>query len=91
MTNPTNVTKLPNKIVCKIGAHYDGVYLLEGRTKKELASDLLDTYSYCLVMKEQIDTLYDAIKHGDKEHKEWLKEAIYKHFEAKLQENSDAN
>ena len=29
---------------------------------------------------EKVDTLFDAIKHGDRAHQEWLKAAIRKHF-----------
>lgn len=29
---------------------------------------------------EKIETLFDAIKHGDEKHQAWLKEAIEKHF-----------
>lgn len=29
---------------------------------------------------EEIDSLFDAIKHGDYSHQRWLKEAIEKHF-----------
>jgi hypothetical protein len=30
---------------------------------------------------ERITTLFDAIKHGDEKHQQWLKEAIEAHFE----------
>ena len=33
---------------------------------------------------EKINTLFDAIKHGDDEHKDWLKVAINKHFSIPL-------
>ena len=29
---------------------------------------------------EKVSTLFDAIAHGDEEHRRWLKEAIDKHF-----------
>lgn len=32
-------------------------------------------------MSEKIESLFDAIAHGDEDHREWLKEAIYCHFE----------
>lgn len=31
----------------------------------------------------RIETLYDAIKHGDQEHQDWLKEAIDLHLQGK--------
>jgi hypothetical protein len=35
-----------------------------------------------VVPSEKVDTLYDAIAHGDEGHRAWLKEAIEKHFNA---------
>jgi hypothetical protein len=35
---------------------------------------------YARKLKQKIDTLYDAIKHGDETHQAWLKEAIGTHF-----------
>lgn len=34
-------------------------------------------------LKFKIDTLFDAIRHGDQKHREWLKEAIQCHFNGK--------
>jgi hypothetical protein len=31
-------------------------------------------------IKHKIETLFDAIKHGDEDHQGWLKEAIHCHF-----------
>ena len=31
-------------------------------------------------LTERIDTLFDAIKHGDQEHQDWLRKAIDAHF-----------
>ena len=39
-----------------------------------------DIAAYFVEMNEKINTLFDAIKHGDDEHKDWLKTAINKHF-----------
>lgn len=33
-----------------------------------------------LRLKNKISTLFDAIKHGDKEHQEWLRKKIEDHF-----------
>jgi hypothetical protein len=32
-------------------------------------------------LRGSIDSLFDKIKHGDKEHQEWLKDALLKHFD----------
>ena len=40
-----------------------------------------DIAAYFVEMNEKINTLFDAIKHGDDEHKDWLKTAINKHFD----------
>lgn len=45
--------KISNKIACKIGAHYDGVYKLERRTKKELIADLLELYEILLATNKE--------------------------------------
>lgn len=34
-------------------------------------------------LEAKVESLFDAIKHGDKEHKAWLKEAIKCHFMGK--------
>lgn len=44
---------IPNKIICKVGAHYDGVYLLQNRTKAELIADLLTLYDIAVLQKAQ--------------------------------------
>lgn len=31
-------------------------------------------------MQHLVDTLFDAVAHGDQEHRDWLKEAIDNHF-----------
>jgi hypothetical protein len=41
-----------------------------------------------VVSSEKVDTLYDAIAHGDEGHRAWLKEAIEKHFEPAPTETS---
>ena len=41
--------------------------------KKKLISELN-------VMRKKVDTLFDAIKHGDDKHQRWLKNAIEDHF-----------
>jgi hypothetical protein len=41
-----------------------------------------------VVSSEKVDTLYDAIAHGDEGHRAWLKEAIEKHFESAPQETA---
>lgn len=44
------------------------------RSVKEL---MLEEINY---FGSKIESLFDAIKHGDDEHRAWLKEAIEKHF-----------
>lgn len=34
-------------------------------------------------LMEKVDTLFDAIKHGDLNHQIWLKEAIEAHFDGR--------
>lgn len=34
---------------------------------------------------DKIGTLFDAIKHGDQEHQDWLQKAIKDHFEYKIE------
>lgn len=34
-------------------------------------------------ISERVNSLFDAIAHGDEEHRQWLKEAIALHFEGK--------
>lgn len=38
-------------------------------------------------LKVKIETLFDAVKHGDEEHQRWLKEAIDSHFKEKNNES----
>jgi len=75
---PVSMAEMRTKILSKLGFRYRdplaGVF-----THKEL------TAVYKFIMKEPekseaVDTLFDAIKHGDQDHQDWLKEAIECHF-----------
>jgi hypothetical protein len=51
-------------------------YLNEERT--QAVKDAIECGE--VVSSEKVDSLYDAIAHGDDKHRAWLKEAIEKHF-----------
>lgn len=34
-------------------------------------------------LEKQINTIFDAIKHGDKKHRQWLRRKIKSHFDLK--------
>jgi len=44
---------------------------------EQYIEELENKYAQLII---QATTLYDAIAHGDEEHRRWLKEAIDKHF-----------
>lgn len=54
----------------------DGLYLFETSSNREntFAEQIVNTFN-------RVATLYDAIKHGDKAHRLWLKRAIEAHFQ----------
>jgi hypothetical protein len=45
---------------------------------------VLDFERFMCIMKEsaKIPTLYEAIAHGDEDHKKWLKDTLIKHFKS---------
>jgi hypothetical protein len=63
---------------CKNVADYEDiqVYISWGKTYEVRKLAVLDDDS----TQKKIDTLFDAIKHGDEEHQAWLKSAIEAHF-----------
>lgn len=42
-------------------------------------------------LEARVASLFDAIKHGDQEHQDWLKKAIEDHFARQALERDDAN
>lgn len=38
-----------------------------------------------VALRKKTKTLFDAIKHGDDKHQEWLREAINNHFELEVE------
>ena len=48
--------------------------------KSLLANEILSQDKELNDLYEKVDTLFDAIKHGDEAHQAWLKDAIEKHM-----------
>jgi rubrerythrin len=63
-----------NRVRDKLSGHYPG----EPMTSAELEDAM--TASRRPSRESRIDTLFEAIKHGDEKHKDWLQQAIEDHF-----------
>ena len=50
---------------------------------EQLLSNIAEAIKHLEVVEVKINTLYDAIAHGDDKHRAWLKEAIESHFSGK--------
>lgn len=46
-------------------------------------AELWDTQDRLKQLRRRVDTLFDAIAHGDESHRAWLKKAIEDHFAGK--------
>lgn len=79
--------QLAQAVTAKASAVSQSEHHLRMRLSTERAADdifrknchLLDVVKQ---WKEKVDSLFDAIKHGDENHQKWLKAEIEKHFSA---------
>jgi hypothetical protein len=52
----------------------------EMSSHQKTAKQFVDMQAYAGCLEKKIKSLYNAIAHGDEQHRAWLKEAIDKHF-----------